>query len=78
MPLGEKSDAEMLSSDEEDDDFQNGLCFMAKSSQVNSSPSHSDSASDVSDTDLEKFLEMNLMIMKDAFESTCLKTLECA
>ena len=50
-----ESDAEMLSSDEEDDDFKNGLCFMAKSSQVSSPSSLSDSDSD---NDLESYGSM--------------------
>ena len=40
------SDAEMLSSDEEDQGFKNGVCFMASSNQVSSPIPSVDSDSD--------------------------------
>ena len=45
-----ESDAEMLSSDEEDNGFKNGVCFMANSNQVTSS--HSSSESEIDDATL--------------------------
>ena len=46
-----ESDAEMLSSDEEDSGFKNGVCFMAGTSKVNSHNHPSSSEDDTLDSD---------------------------
>ena len=54
----------MLSSDEEDKGFKNGVCFMAGSSKVSSQTSHSDSNNDDSDINDTPFEDIN-----DAYET---------
>ena len=59
-----ESDAEMLSSDEEDKGFKNGVCFMAGSSKVSSQTYSSDSDSDDSFVNDTPFEDIN-----DAYET---------